>query len=163
MIGWFASVYTKLAKLALLPSKPSIIFDVSCSIPFSIYYTHLDFFFFTLYLSWFFWKFINQTYTDINLYISSSKNGLNHPCSWNHLYFKSNIAKGSYKIQKCYVFQHLGPFLKMYIFEAVTFFLTFYLCNQISFLSGILRLMFLLKLFFFSLKKTLLFFAKLPP
>ena len=39
-------------------------------------------------------------------------------------------------MQKCSVFQHWDPFLKMYIFEAVTFFLTYYLCNQINFFSG---------------------------
>ena len=54
--------------------------------------------------------------------MSSSKSGLNHPCGW--FYFKSNIVKGSYEMQKCYVFQYLDPFLKMYVVGEAFFLLS---------------------------------------
>ena len=59
-----------------------------------------------------FWKYTNHTYTDTHLYISSSKNGLNHRCSWNHFCFKSNIVKGSYEMQKMFCFSRFGAFSK---------------------------------------------------
>ena len=56
------------------------------------------------------------------IHISSFQNALRHTCCSTGFYFKSRIAEGFHEMQKCYVFQLLGPLSQNVHFWCCTIF-----------------------------------------